>query len=514
MLESLSILLSRGDANTAKRGANIQRKRRSKKSTKQGAAPDSTTTMQREERYCPLGDLVSAGTAPCRGSLFPKANEIKTLNWPNMRTKRRRDFCSRSLWNLKFAVFIGACTSALWLRHYSACGLSGCMTLSHSSPPSNSAKPIEEESRFPRVLLYSFNENSRLYERLGRDELEDWHTPKRQVAPMGDAAAQRRIRKDDSVTLDQVETEDCKLRYEWQKRSFPTCNLVHEVDTTTPWRSHGKRQQKRYRMVGNGYWRDVWIVNEEYSKERGIFKTMRYKHDYTLRNFDRMRRDAAAMERLTESPFIIDIYSFCGTSSMSEFGDGGDIETALWPSDENQPSRLTQIEKLRIGKQLNPVAFNSYFCSNYTEILTIFFLCCTATQAAIGLATIHNIDSEGEASLAHTDISPNQFIKVGETYKLNDFNRARFLPWSVTNNRICAYRVAANPGKFRSPEEYKFEEQTEMVRQFQAPRFSARRSYRDNTIALTIFSFLAGRCLFFWERTVYSSAGRIPFPYT
>jgi len=153
----------------------------------------------------------------------------------------------------------------------------------------------------------------------------------------------------DTIILDKVETEDCKLRYDWQKRSFPTCNLVHEVDATTPWSSHGKRRQKRYRMVGNGYWRDVWIINEDYSQEHGIFKTMRYLHDFSSRNFDRMRRDAVAMERLTESPFVIDIYSFCGTSSMSEFGDGGDIAASLWPDDKRQP-RLTQIEKLRIGK--------------------------------------------------------------------------------------------------------------------------------------------------------------------
>lgn len=306
--------------------------------------------MQREQR---------------RSRLLPRVVEAKTtVNWPkSMRTnKRRRYFCSRLLMNLKFAVFIGACTSVLWLRHYHFCsyGFSACLIPSHSSPTANGPKQIGVGG-FPRVLLYTSNENSGLYEMLRRDEWKDWQPPKRQVSPIGDPAAQRQIRKDDSTTLDQVETEDCKLRYEWQKRSFPTCNLVHEVDTTTPWTFHGKRQQKRYRVVGNGYWRDVWIINEDYSKERGIFKTMRYEHDYTLRNFDRMRRDASAMERLTESLFIIDIYSFCGTTSMSEFGDGGDIGTALWPSDESQQSRLTQIEKLRIGKSLQLVRSTWYF---------------------------------------------------------------------------------------------------------------------------------------------------------
>jgi len=65
--------------------------------------------------------------------------------------------------------------------------------------------------------------------------------------------------------------------------------------------------------------------------------------------------------------------------------------------------------------------------------------------------------------MAHSDISPNQYIKVGDMYKLNDFNRARFLPWSAKNNQTCPFYVAINPGKNRSPEEYSYKGQTEMV---------------------------------------------------
>jgi hypothetical protein len=90
-----------------------------------------------------------------------------------------------------------------------------------------------------------------------------------------------------------------------------------------------------------------------------------------------------------------------------------------------------------------------------------------ATQAAIGLADLHNIDSEGHASIAHTDISPNQFIKVNGIFKLNDFNRARFIPFSTKGNSTsCLYRVGNNPGKNRAPEEYKLEPQSEKVRYY------------------------------------------------
>jgi hypothetical protein len=79
------------------------------------------------------------------------------------------------------------------------------------------------------------------------------------------------------------------------------------------------------------------------------------------------------------------------------------------------------------------------------------------------LAAVHNIDAEGEATIAHTDIQPGQYIKVNGLWKLNDFNRARFISFSIKNKTACPYFVGNNPGKNRSPEEYNYEPQTEMV---------------------------------------------------
>lgn len=194
---------------------------------------------------------------------------------------------------------------------------------------------------------------------------------------MGFPKARQKLADADELELDAVEDERCHLRYSWQKSMYPTCNIVHEFDGTTPsssssgWqRRHGpdSRLQKLYRLAGHGFWRDVWIVNYNNNKnnnnndtndnrvgEKGVFKTMRWLHDFTPRNFDRMRRDGLAMERLTASPFIIGIYSFCGTSSMSEFGEGGDISDALWPLDEGP--ELSQIQKLRIGKSRTCITF-------------------------------------------------------------------------------------------------------------------------------------------------------------
>ena len=84
-------------------------------------------------------------------------------------------------------------------------------------------------------------------------------------------------------------------------------------------------------------------------------------------------------------------------------------------------------------------------------------------QSAMALASVHNVDSEGMATIAHTDIAPGQFMKVGNIYKLQDFNRARFIRYSQTNRTACPFYVGNNAGKNRSPEEYAYGPEDEKV---------------------------------------------------
>lgn len=70
----------------------------------------------------------------------------------------------------------------------------------------------------------------------------------------------------------------------------------------------------------------------------------------------------------------------------------------------------------------------------------------------MGLAALHNFDMEGVPSVAHTDIHPYQFVKVGNFYRINDFNRARLLTKNVQTQELCAFEEGSNRGKYRSPE--------------------------------------------------------------
>ena len=85
-------------------------------------------------------------------------------------------------------------------------------------------------------------------------------------------------------------------------------------------------------------------------RRRGSRKYSRrssYEHEYDTRNFDRHRRDALAMERLTKYKSVVDMYGFCGDSALSDFADEGDISDAIWPSDEQEWKQYDEFGKVK-----------------------------------------------------------------------------------------------------------------------------------------------------------------------
>jgi serine/threonine protein kinase len=213
---------------------------------------------------------------------------------------------------------------------------------------------------------------------------------------------------------DKFEDGDCVAQYDWQTSSFPTSNLLMEIDMTDL--GLNAKGEDSLRLIANGFWRDVWRVRDQHSFV--VLKTIRYEHDYEERNYDRHRRDAVAMERLTGSPYVMDIYAFTANSGLNEFADGGTIEDEIWYQDDD-------------GEDWSP-----------SQRLVI------AHQLAFGLADAHNIGKEGVPAMAHADITTSQFVYVKEAgiYKLNDFNRCRFIRIDKKTNKTCPYTVGNNPG--------------------------------------------------------------------
>uniref|UniRef100_A0A6U5F9V0 Protein kinase domain-containing protein n=1 Tax=Corethron hystrix TaxID=216773 RepID=A0A6U5F9V0_9STRA len=159
---------------------------------------------------------------------------------------------------------------------------------------------------------------------------------------------------------------------------------------------------------------------------------IRYRRAFDRYSFEKHRIDALVMESLTSSPYVADIYGFCGESVANEFGykSGGQlVKTALSPS-----------EKLKF-----------------------------ATQAANGVADLHNMTlydngsndvpsrdkkrSDHLATLAHLDIKTENFIVTKENVmKVHDFNLARFLEINTETREPCRFK-RNDCNIWRSPEE-------------------------------------------------------------
>jgi len=275
------------------------------------------------------------------------------------------------------------------------------------------------------------------------------------------------------------EDNKCKAKHEWQLGAYPVCNTIHEHElshllrmftraaqrfvpknndvSSRPLRKIEGEGEEIIRPLSNGYWRDVWVLSKAsgsfdtnlpnndtsssvvtFSEELTVLKTLRYEHEFNDRNYDRHRKDALASERLSKSPYVVDIYAYCANTAVFEYGKGGDIDGRLWDWDEEEEKyRIVEIPSI--------------------EMLDI------AYQVARAIAEMHDVEDDGYASIAHTDITPAQFIFIDGHWKLNDFNRCRFMRVKKEDDSPCGFYVGANPGKFRAPEEYEFKEESEMI---------------------------------------------------
>lgn len=226
---------------------------------------------------------------------------------------------------------------------------------------------------------------------------------------------------DDFRYRDPLYENDCEPMQWWQETSFPNCNVFHEFDFS------GKARTNEFSFFAQGGYNQIWWANE-YSKEQDpelIIKILKWGSLYSDRNFDRVRRDGLILERLRQSPYVLDTYGFCGFDVLTPFADGGTLSSKL---------HLWQRGKIKLSKKSR---------------LHLAF------EVAAGLAAVHDIDGEGLSSVAHGDLKGSQYLFLNGTILLGDFNRGRFIRRNTTApDTACPYTIGKNDAAFRSPEEY------------------------------------------------------------
>lgn len=144
----------------------------------------------------------------------------------------------------------------------------------------------------------------------------------------------------------------------------------------------------------------------------------RYEHNFEDNFEEHDRVDAIAMERLTSSPHVINIYGFCGHSVITEYADGPRIGTLA------DKSKKIPLKRLEIARDI-----------------------------ASGLADVHGIDGDDQPSFVHLDINPANVVVVGKTLKLNDFNIGIILKKNKKTGKTCGFPAQYPNPQWRSPEE-------------------------------------------------------------
>lgn len=263
----------------------------------------------------------------------------------------------------------------------------------------------------------------------------------------------------------------CLPMAKWMKASYPNCNSVHEIDVQLGVSSITYDDEEDVKFLGQGWFRDTWKYVNDVSDGSPpvVLKTLRIEREFLDEYFDLHRRDAVAMERLTFSPYVINVHGYCGQSAINELAQGimgGKI------------TNLEQLDRRLRGKEEDPQAL----------LLKLQL----ATKVSLGMAHVHNIhvsDNSGGRSksvqtllyehtdpnsthsttgfgrsvptMAHYDINPrNIAIMSNGSPKLNDFNIAEFLTYDPETNEPCGFRSRLHEPWWRAPEEMDMSHQT------------------------------------------------------
>lgn len=105
-------------------------------------------------------------------------------------------------------------------------------------------------------------------------------------------------------------------------------------------------------------------------------------------------KDTIAMERLSFSPLVLDMYGNCGNSQLTEYAPGLNLYSQIKHAKDVGRDTMSSISRLKIGYHV-----------------------------ASAVADVHSFERDDNMpSLAHNDLCCDQYLLVNGVYKLNDFH--------------------------------------------------------------------------------------------
>jgi hypothetical protein len=256
---------------------------------------------------------------------------------------------------------------------------------------------------------------------------------------------------------------------EFYRTYQPTCNEIHASLSGYHWLIgediYSRRWKKRKysspeeshlsKYLSHGYYRDAFLFRQSFVPYAGrgtewdevVFKTMQHlyesddgastddqtgqlswdsKDKYTFLHYiEDMRKDAMVMELLSSSPRVIDIYSHCAMSSVTEFAPT-DMEAYIMPTDGYTPKSILRGTK-RNDDSERPL--NDHISPE--EKLEV------ALEMAKCVAVLHGFK---DGPIVHVDVKTDQFFRGRDgIIKMIDYNRAEALLYDTENGGYCKW---------------------------------------------------------------------------
>jgi len=265
-------------------------------------------------------------------------------------------------------------------------------------------------------------------------------------------------------------------RNNWSRSVRPVCNSFHEIHMELPYTQQGAstniHQENNMLLRANGSFFHVWLLlRPHFHNEIVAFKSFRYKNLFPIDavDFYDAQRDAIIMERLTSSDRIMNIYGYCGITSITE-------AAATELVDEVMPmGGFISKEELAKLETEDVVPLNN---------LTLIEKLDVAILMAESLAELHG--HEGGV-IAHGDVYPSQWLRTpGGKIKLNDFNTAELLDWDPWNQRYCTVE-RCHQNWNRAPED------------LTCGKWPANEGIDTYCMGNNIYTLLTGLWVFYWS---------------
>ena len=255
---------------------------------------------------------------------------------------------------------------------------------------------------------------------------------------------------DESDEDTQKERPECVNLGDWQTTSFPNCNVAHEIGT-----QQGNHHMElincggdrcAFRLHDDGILIDNLHHqhqhnNNDYTNINNnndynmVLKIPRFDRDYDEYAYFKANKDGVAMERLSFSDYILDIYGYSGLSQVIELGSPqGNLHDLIKTTRLHSRSSIPVLDQLKISYHIVSAVADMHQDREQLQLLQ------SQQQEQKQQQQEQQTKDSKIVPIVHNDICCHQFIHVNGIYKLNDFHLAKFQQRNQHTNETCPAR--------------------------------------------------------------------------